>query len=62
MYGKALDLAFRTEQFSSLDLIASELNEKSDPRVLERCAEFFEQSQQYTKAAQFLCYAKRVCV
>uniref|UniRef100_A0A915J6M4 Intraflagellar transport protein 140 homolog n=1 Tax=Romanomermis culicivorax TaxID=13658 RepID=A0A915J6M4_ROMCU len=59
MYGRALDLAFRTEQFSALDLIVADLNEKSDPRVLERCAEFFAQNQQYTKAVQFLGYAKK---
>jgi intraflagellar transport protein 140 len=29
MIGRALDLAFRTEQFSALDLIARDLNEDS---------------------------------
>lgn len=60
MFGRALDLAFRTEQFSALDLIAADLDETSDPRVLERCAEFFVQNQQYTKAVQLLGYAKKV--
>jgi len=60
MFGRALELAFRTEQFSALDLIASDLNEKSDPRVLERCAEFFIKNQQYVKAVQLLAYAKKV--
>ncbi len=60
MFGKALELAFKTEQFSALDLIAADLDEKSDPKVLERCAEFFMKNQQYLKAAQLLAYAKRV--
>ncbi|KAI6196728.1 Intraflagellar transport protein [Aphelenchoides besseyi] len=41
MIGRALDLAFRTEQFSALDLIARDLNEDSDPQVLQRAAQFF---------------------
>ncbi len=60
MFGRAMDLAFRTEQFSSLDLIAKDLNAESDPRVLERCAEFFTQNQQYKKAVELLGYAKKV--
>uniref|UniRef100_A0A914XUQ0 Anaphase-promoting complex subunit 4-like WD40 domain-containing protein n=1 Tax=Plectus sambesii TaxID=2011161 RepID=A0A914XUQ0_9BILA len=59
MFGRALDLAFRTEQFGALDLIAADLNENSDPRVLERCAEFFGQNQQYDKAVQLLAHAKK---
>jgi hypothetical protein len=62
MFGRAMDLAFRTEQFSSLDLIAKDLNAESDPRVLERCAEFFTQNQQYKKAVELLGYAKKVRV
>ncbi|VDM26695.1 unnamed protein product [Toxocara canis] len=58
MIGRALDLAFRTEQFSALDLIAKDLDERSDPRVLERAAEFFISNQQYEKAVRFLGYAK----
>uniref|UniRef100_A0A1I8A7F4 Intraflagellar transport protein n=1 Tax=Steinernema glaseri TaxID=37863 RepID=A0A1I8A7F4_9BILA len=58
MIGRALDLAFKTDQFSALDLIAKELDETSDPRVLERAAEFFANNQQYKKSAQLLAYAK----
>ncbi|KAK0394620.1 hypothetical protein QR680_000840 [Steinernema hermaphroditum] len=58
MIGRALDLAFKTDQFSALDLIAKELDENSDPRVLERAAEFFANNQQYKKSAQLLAYAK----
>ncbi|KAL3995510.1 hypothetical protein ACH3XW_26090 [Acanthocheilonema viteae] len=59
MIGRALDLAFRTEQFSALDLITNELDENSDPRILERAAEFFKTNQQYNKAVQLLAYSKK---
>ncbi|VDM13578.1 unnamed protein product [Wuchereria bancrofti] len=59
MISRALDLAFRTEQFSALDLITNELNENSDPRILERAAEFFKNNQQYNKAVQLLAYSKK---
>lgn len=59
MIGRALDLAFRTEQHSSLDLIVQELNENSDSNVLERAAQFFANNQQDRKAIQLLAYAKK---
>ncbi|EFO21495.2 hypothetical protein LOAG_06991 [Loa loa] len=59
MISRALDLAFRTEQFSALDLITNELDENSDPRILERAAEFFKNNQQYNKAVQLLAYSKK---
>jgi intraflagellar transport protein 140 len=60
MIGRALDFAFKTEQFGALDLIAQELNEKSDPSVLLRAAEFFSANQQDRRAVQLLVYAKKV--
>lgn len=60
MFGRAMDLAARTEQYGALDLMAQDLNKDSDPRVLERCAEFFSQNQQYDKAVELLAYAKKV--
>lgn len=60
MIGRALDLAFRTEQFGALDLIAKDLDKNSDPRVLERAAQFFSDNQQDRMAVQFLAYAKKV--
>lgn len=33
MFGRALELAFRTEQLSALDQIAGELDETADPKV-----------------------------
>lgn len=60
MINRALDLAFRTEQFNALDLITNELDENSDPRILERAAKFFITNQQYNKAVQLLAYLKKV--
>lgn len=62
MIGRALDLAFRTEQFSALDLIVKDLNENSDVRILERAAEFFSNNQQDRTAVQLLAYAKKVYI
>uniref|UniRef100_A0A7E4V608 TPR_REGION domain-containing protein n=1 Tax=Panagrellus redivivus TaxID=6233 RepID=A0A7E4V608_PANRE len=59
LIGRALDLAFKTDQQSSLDLIVQELDEKSDPRTLERAAQFFANNQQDRKAIQLLAYAKK---
>lgn len=58
MIGRALDLAFRTEQFTALDLITKDLDENTDPKILKRAAEFFENNQNYEKAVNFLCLAK----
>uniref|UniRef100_A0A8R1HJJ6 Intraflagellar transport protein 140 homolog n=1 Tax=Caenorhabditis japonica TaxID=281687 RepID=A0A8R1HJJ6_CAEJA len=58
MIGRALDLAFRTEQFSALDLITKDLDAGTDPKTLKRAAEFFESNQNYEKAVNFLCLAK----
>lgn len=60
MIGRALDLAFRTEQFSALDLIVKDLNENSDVIILERAAEFFSNNQQDRTAVQLLAYARKV--
>ncbi|KAM9817055.1 intraflagellar transport protein 140 homolog [Neosynchiropus ocellatus] len=56
---KALELAFATEQFSALQLIAEELNEKSDPALLERCSDFFIKHSQFEKAVELLVAAKK---
>ncbi|KAM4526087.1 intraflagellar transport protein 140 homolog [Fundulus diaphanus] len=56
---KALELAFATEQFAALQLIAEELNENSDPALLTRCSDFFVQHSQYEKAVELLAAAKK---
>ncbi|CAJ0578875.1 unnamed protein product, partial [Mesorhabditis spiculigera] len=58
MVGRALDLAFRTEQFSALDLITKDLNTDTDSSTLKRAAEFFASNQNFEKAVELLCFAK----
>ncbi|CAJ0941152.1 unnamed protein product, partial [Mesorhabditis belari] len=58
MIGRALDLAFRTEQFSALDLIAKDLTPETDSNTLKRAAEFFASNQNFEKAVELLCFAK----
>ncbi|XP_016380630.1 intraflagellar transport protein 140 homolog [Sinocyclocheilus rhinocerous] len=56
---KALELAFATEQFGALQLIAEDLNENSDPALLARCSDFFIKHTQYQKAVELLVAAKK---
>lgn len=59
-FSKALELAFATQQFSALQLIAEDLNENSDPALLARCSDFFITHSQYDKAVELLVAAKKV--
>lgn len=59
---KALEMAFATQQFSALQLIAEDLNEQSDPALLARCSDFFITHSQYDKAVELLIAAKKVIV
>ncbi|XP_034564169.1 intraflagellar transport protein 140 homolog [Notolabrus celidotus] len=56
---KALELAFATQQFSALQVIAEDLNENSDPALLARCSDFFITHTQYDKAVELLVAAKK---
>ncbi|KAJ3607891.1 hypothetical protein NHX12_024942 [Muraenolepis orangiensis] len=56
---KALELAFATQQFSALQLIAEDLNDMSDPTLLARCSDFFIEHGQYQKAVELLVAAKK---
>ncbi|KAJ7305775.1 hypothetical protein JRQ81_010141 [Phrynocephalus forsythii] len=56
---KALELAFATEQFAALQLIAEDLDETSDPALLARCSGFFIEHGQYEKAVELLLAAKK---
>lgn len=51
---KAIDLAFKTEQFGALQLISEDLDESADPTVLKKCAEFFIEHDQFDKAVNLL--------
>ncbi|KAM4631549.1 intraflagellar transport protein 140 homolog [Discoglossus pictus] len=58
-FSKAMELAFATEQFGALQLIAEDLDEKSDPALLARCSDFFIQHSQFEKAVELLLAAKK---
>lgn len=59
-FSKALELAFATQQFGALQLIAEDLDEKSDPALLARCSGFFIDHAQYEKAVELLLTARKV--
>lgn len=59
-FSKALELAFATQQFVALQLIAEDLDERSDPALLARCSDFFTEHSQYEKAVELLLAAKKV--
>ncbi|KAB0351510.1 hypothetical protein FD754_016367 [Muntiacus muntjak] len=58
-FSKALELAFATQQFVALQLVAEDLDEKSDPALLARCSDFFLEHGQYEKAVELLLAAKK---
>ncbi|XP_037013024.2 intraflagellar transport protein 140 homolog [Artibeus jamaicensis] len=58
-FSKALELAFATQQFVALQLIAEDLDDKSDPALLARCSDFFVEHCQYEKAVELLLAAKK---
>ncbi|NWY05934.1 IF140 protein, partial [Nothoprocta ornata] len=58
-FSKALELAFATQQFGALQLIAEDLDEKSDPALLARCSDFFIEHGQYEKAIELLLTARK---
>nr|XP_006204453.1 intraflagellar transport protein 140 homolog isoform X1 [Vicugna pacos]XP_031542965.1 intraflagellar transport protein 140 homolog isoform X1 [Vicugna pacos]XP_031542966.1 intraflagellar transport protein 140 homolog isoform X1 [Vicugna pacos] len=58
-FSEALELAFATQQFAALQLVAEDLDEKSDPALLARCSDFFLEHSQYEKAVELLLAAKK---
>lgn len=60
MLHKALDLAFRTQQFDTLQQIATDLDSDSDPALLLKCAEYFVSNKQFDKAVNLLAIGKEV--
>ncbi|ERE69163.1 putative intraflagellar transport protein, partial [Cricetulus griseus] len=58
-FSKALELAFTTQQFAALQLIAEDLDEKSDPALLSRCSDFCIEHRQFEKAVELLLAAKK---
>ena len=59
-FSKALDLAFQTKQFGALQLVSEDLDERTDPQLLQRCADFFIENSQFDRAVDLLALAKRV--
>ncbi|KAL0114439.1 hypothetical protein PUN28_011594 [Cardiocondyla obscurior] len=51
---KALDVAFRTQQYSALQLIITDVNADSDPALIRKCADYFMQNDQIDKAVDLL--------
>lgn len=58
MLHKAVEMAFASKQPETLQVIATELDENSDTELVQRCAEFFVESQQPQKAVNLLAKAK----
>ncbi|KAJ8931389.1 hypothetical protein NQ314_015707 [Rhamnusium bicolor] len=59
MLHKALDLAFKTQQYEVLQEIATQLDSYSDPALVEKCAEYFVTNEQFDKAVDLLAIAKK---
>lgn len=59
MLHKAVEMAFASQQPETLQVIAADLDTNSDPELVQRCAEFFVESQQPHKAANLLANTKQ---
>lgn len=55
---KALDVAFKTRQYSALQLIIMDVNADSDPALIRKCADYFMQNDQIDKAVDLLATGK----
>lgn len=58
-FSRALDLSFRAKQFGALQMISSDLDERADPELLKKCADFFLENGQYDKAVDLLAIGKK---
>lgn len=56
---KAIEISFASQQPDILQVIASELDAKSDPELIARCAEFFQSINFNAKAVQLLANARQ---
>ncbi|KAL1124430.1 hypothetical protein AAG570_001058 [Ranatra chinensis] len=59
MLHRAVDLAFRNNQYEAVELIATELTSDSDVEILMKCADYFMEQQHYEKAVHLLAIAKQ---
>ena len=56
--GKALDLAFSTNQHNALQFISGALDGDTDPVLLNKTADFFLQGGQFNKAVELYAASK----
>lgn len=56
---KALDIAFKTKQYSALQLIIMDVNADSDPALIIKCADYFVQNDQIEKAVDLLATGRK---
>ena len=57
---KAIEIAFKTQQFGALQLISEDLDDRTDPEMLNKCAEFFIEHGQFDRAVNLLIVGHRV--
>lgn len=58
-FGKALDLAIRTNQYNALQSITKQLSADTDPTMLAKAANFFLENQQYEKAVDLFVASRQ---
>eukprot|EP00795_Rhopilema_esculentum_P000551 gene551-10237_t len=56
---KAIEIAFKTQQFGALQLISEDLDDRTDPEMLNKCAEFFIEHGQFDRAVNLLIVGHR---
>ena len=56
---KAMDLAFKTQQYEALQIITMDVNADSDPALIQKCADYFVQNEQIEKAVDLLATGKK---
>ena len=56
---KALEMCFDHQSFQALGAIAADLDETTDPQLVQRAATFFIDHRQYDKAVNLLIVGKR---
>lgn len=61
MIHKALDLAFKTKKYDTLETIVTDLDVNSDPALVIKCATYFVNNKHFEKAVGLLAVGKQVC-
>ncbi|XP_048575888.1 intraflagellar transport protein 140 homolog isoform X2 [Nematostella vectensis] len=56
---KALELCFATQQFAALQVVAEDLDEHTDPVMIDKCSAFFMDHGQYDRAVDLLVVGKK---